>query len=54
MQHEHLCLLLLHKSGTPQKEEDEQSTRLGPKKTIYTAIEIKRPNSTCGGCQRPN
>lgn len=46
MQHGHLfCPLHLHESGTPQKKEDEQSTRLGPKKTMmYTAIEIKRPN----------
>jgi hypothetical protein len=41
MQHGHLCLVHLHESGTPQKKEDEQSTRLGPKKTIYTAVEIK-------------
>ncbi len=53
MQHGHLCVLHLHESGTPQKKEDDQSTRLGPKKTIYTAIEIKRPNYTCGGWGAP-
>jgi hypothetical protein len=41
MQHGHLCLMHLHESGTAQKKEDKQPTRLGPKKTMYTAIEIK-------------